>query len=154
MTSYIRSIGWNKGQYITAIGIRSDEIDRVDENFQQKLYWYPLIDLEMTKEKIILWWKNQEFDLTVPEHLGNCTWCWKKSLRKHLTLAKNHSEIFDVPEYFEENYKNHGAGSGDRRFFRKRMEVKDIKEMSKLPFNEFEDIDKSDGCSESCEAYL
>lgn len=153
MTSYVRSIGWKKGQYVTAIGIRSDEMDRVDANFEEKLYWYPLISLGMTKERVKTWWRNQSFDLNVPEHLGNCTWCWKKSDRKHLTLAKNHPEVFDVPRYLEEKYKNHGAGEGNRRFFRKNKTTSDIFEMAEQPFEQFEDLDLSNGCSESCEVF-
>ena len=158
MTSYMRSIGWKKGQYVTAIGIRSDEMDRVDENFEQKLYWYPLIGLKVTKKFVKDWWSIQGFDLEVPEHLGNCTWCWKKTLRKHLTIAKNHPKFFDVPRYLE-RYKDAGAGKGERRMFRKNMTVDEIFELSQKPFEEFLDkdpqldLDLSNGCSESCEVF-
>jgi hypothetical protein len=153
MTSYIRSIDWKKGQYTTAIGIRSDEMDRVDANFEEKLYWYPLISLGITKEAVKEWWKAQPFDLEVPEHLGNCTWCWKKSLRKHLTLAKDHPEVFEVPRYLEEKYKDAGAGSGNRKLFRKHMTTDDFMRLSSESFEKFEEIDLSNGCSESCEVY-
>lgn len=159
MTSYMRSIGWRSGQYITAIGIRADEADRMDERFEEKLYWYPLIGLEVTKKFVRDWWSVQAFDLEVPEHLGNCTWCWKKSLRKHLTLAKNHPEVFEVPRFLERSYANAGTG-GERKMFRAQRTTDDFIEMAKMPFSEFEDkedpqldLDLSNGCSESCEVF-
>ena len=41
---------------------------------------YPLIDWDIEKEDILSWWEDQPFDLEIPEHLGNCVWCWKKCL--------------------------------------------------------------------------
>jgi len=112
-------------------------------------------------------WAAQAFDLAVPEHLGNCTWCWKKSLRKHLTLAKEHPEVFDFPARMEAKYANAGSGNGARVFFRQRMRVADIFERATQPFAPFvdtraaasapapyaPDMDSPDGCSESCEVY-
>jgi hypothetical protein len=152
MTSYIRSIGWKKGQYVTAIGIRSDEIDRIDENFERNLYWYPLINLGATKDSIKAWWKTQPFDLEVPEHLGNCTWCWKKTLRKHLTITKNFPDVMEVPRHLERTYANTGPG-GERKMFRKHMTTDDFVTMAKNPFDEFEDLDTTNGCVESCEVF-
>jgi 3'-phosphoadenosine 5'-phosphosulfate sulfotransferase (PAPS reductase)/FAD synthetase len=36
LTSYLRSVGWRKGSYDTAIGIRADEVDRVSINAKKK----------------------------------------------------------------------------------------------------------------------
>ena len=162
MKSYVRSLDWKAGSYVTAIGLRSDEMDRVNENFEKELLWYPLISLGVTKEKVRSWWASMPFDLDLPEHLGNCTWCWKKSLRKHLTLAKDYPELFEVPKMLEEKYRFVGPTGQERFLFRGNRNTQDILELSKMPFEHFTDtpepllqldLDLSNGCSESCEVY-
>lgn len=157
MIKYIRSIGWAPGTYITAIGIRSDEADRMDEHHEEKLYWYPLIGMKVTKEEVRRWWKKQPFDLELPEHLGNCVWCWKKSNRKLFTLARNEPWVFEVPAILEDKYRYNFKGSSIRReyFFRGYMTTEDIFELSKRPLEEFKEefLDKTGGCTESCDAF-
>lgn len=51
---------------------------------------------KFTKQDILDWWKNQEFDLEIDEHLGNCVFCIKKSELK-LSLAQR-----DRPQEFKE----------------------------------------------------
>lgn len=158
MHNYLRSIGWEAKSYDTAIGIRADEIDRMDENRKEKRYIYPLVKAKVTKEMILNWWSTQPFDLEVKEHQGNCTWCWKKSLRKHLTLIKENPEFFEVPAELERLYENAGAGTDEekpRRFFRKKMTVADLFELSQRPFTSFteEELQLSFGCTESCEIF-
>jgi 3'-phosphoadenosine 5'-phosphosulfate sulfotransferase (PAPS reductase)/FAD synthetase len=79
--SYLRSIEWGPGTYDTAIGIRADEIDRISSVAAKNRFVYPLAVDGITKADVMAFWRGQPFDLQVPEHLGNCTWCWKKSLR-------------------------------------------------------------------------
>lgn len=33
---------------------------------------------EFEKEDVLNWWKQQPFDLQIPEHLGNCVFCIKR----------------------------------------------------------------------------
>jgi len=40
---YSKSIGWKRGSYYTAIGIRSDEIDRVSKDRKKDMLIYPLV---------------------------------------------------------------------------------------------------------------
>ena len=97
--SYLRSIGWAKGSYLTCIGIRGDEPKRLKRglcksNGQVKVY--PLADwFYMDKQMVFDYWKTVDFDLQIPDHLGNCVGCFRKSNKK-LAMAST-----EEPEYFE-----------------------------------------------------
>lgn len=81
---YIWDQGWEKGEYLTAIGMRADEPRRTKEKKpdrqtkQQKVYplahWWPT-----DKQDVLDHWEFMPFDLELPEHRGNCTFCFKKS---------------------------------------------------------------------------
>lgn len=164
ITSYVRSIGWKAGTYDTALGIRVDEIDRMSDTAKEKRLIYPLVNLEMTKQDVIRWWREMPFDLELKEHQGNCAWCWKKSDRKLCTLIKESPEIFDFPRRMEEKYgmesrkKEHGHKV---TFFRNNKSVDDLFAQAQQPFKLFVEgevptteqleFDLSNGCSESCE---
>jgi 3'-phosphoadenosine 5'-phosphosulfate sulfotransferase (PAPS reductase)/FAD synthetase len=62
--AYVKSIGWGKGTYDTAIGIRVDEIDRIAYNADKNRIIYPLIQaVPVTKSQINSWWADQPFRL-------------------------------------------------------------------------------------------
>lgn len=165
--NYIRSQKWAKGSYDTAIGIRADEASRMSSRMVESRFIYPLVDLGYTKEKVIQEVRSWGFDLQLPgEHYGNCTWCWKKSLRKLLTVAKNSPEHFDFPLQMEAEFSKHkvtpatASPCGHRLFFRGHRSTQDILAQSKQPFEEFTDkyqireddaLDYGVGCGESCE---
>ena len=159
IASYARSLGWKPGSYDTAVGIRADEIDRMSEGAKEKRLIYPLVQLGMTKQSIIQWWKAMPFDLDLKEHQGNCAWCWKKSNRKLLTLIHESPEIFDFPRQMEARY---GTMRGPRiNFFRSNNSVEDLFKLAAEPFDPCvegavqsatqAELDTSNGCSESCE---
>lgn len=162
ITSYLRSIGWKAGTYTTAIGIRADEIDRMDENFKAKRFWYPLVEHGITKTIIKLWWAQQAFRLGLKEHQGNCTWCWKKTDRKHFTLMQETPEIYNFPIAMEAKYSMVGSKDGNpRSLFRKGRTTLDMFRESKKPFSPFVEhdylaqgeLDITNGCTDSCEAF-
>lgn len=133
MTAYLRSIGWKSGSYDVAIGIRADEIDRIDPNAKEHRFWYPLVrDIEMTKPRVNRFWKDQPFRLLLKGYEGNCKWCWKKSLRKHLTLISAYPERYDFPERMELLYGHiNPEGHDERRvFFRDKTSTKDLRSMA------------------------
>jgi hypothetical protein len=125
--------------YKQALGVRSDEMRRVTKN---ELNYYPLaIDHPVDKEFILSWWRKQPFDLELPEHLGNCTWCWKKSDRKLQTLAVDHPEIFEFPRMLESKYSktSNYERKDERQMFRKYKTVDDIFLLAKEGFDKFVD---------------
>ena len=170
MESYRKSLGMKSGSYSTAVGIRCDEVDRVSATAMQKWdVFYPCVDAGVTKDDVRNWWAMQEFNLNIPEHWGNCKWCWKKSNRKLLTIARNNPEFFDFPKRMEETYSLAGGERRDgearkpRVFFRGGKSANEILAESSLGnFTPFEDdkfipfddeLDVGGACGESCEIY-
>lgn len=171
MESYLKSIGFLRGKklnYYTAIGIRADEMDRIAKNYEQNAFIYPLLIEGWTKKDVLDFMEQQPWDLKIPEILGNCTWCWKKSKRKLYTLAKTYPDMFNFPAFLEGKYGWHKANNskredGRRTFFRGHKSANEIVAESKLvDFDMWEpdklanfdpSLDLSDGCVESCEVY-
>lgn len=79
---------FNGQPYLRAIGIRIDEIDRMNAKKEKIGIIYPLIyDIPMTKPKINFWWSQQSFRLELKGYQGNCITCWKKSDKKLYQIA-------------------------------------------------------------------
>ena len=113
----------------------------------------------MTKGDIMNWWKDRHFDLQVPEHLGNCTWCWKKSDKKLWTIAKDFPNVFDFPLKIEDKYKNTSNydRKDDRVMFRRFRSTKDVIAEAKCNFVPFIEPTAHQGtfvfndeCAEEC----
>lgn len=164
MRSYLRSIGWEAGSYATAVGIRSDEIDRVSLEALRAGVFYPLIDSGITKDDVHDYWGRQPFNLGIPEHYGNCVGCFKKSLRKLLTIAKDDPANLDFEKDLGREFRFHGAikDGSPRKMYRGHRTAEDIIELSKQPFTPYSDdrfipfddeLDVGGGCGASCEAF-
>lgn len=114
--SYAKTIGWKN--YYTAIGIREDEIDRINAKSRELKFIYPLISKSMqpmTKSKINFWWSQQSFRLQLKGYQGNCKACWKKSDKKLFQLAiENEVENFGFASKMEDRY---GKFTPDGRLF-------------------------------------
>jgi 3'-phosphoadenosine 5'-phosphosulfate sulfotransferase (PAPS reductase)/FAD synthetase len=168
MEDYLKSLGWTttlgKRDYWTAIGIRADEIDRMSSQADRYKFIYPMIDNGWTKDRVNAYMRQYDFDLALPnDAFGNCVWCWKKSLRKLLTVAKADPSAFDFPARMESEYGTYKADkSGGRRvFFREFRSTQDILAMSKLPFVPYQDssqitiwdemLDLGGACNDGCE---
>ncbi|WP_426576021.1 phosphoadenosine phosphosulfate reductase family protein [Xenorhabdus stockiae] len=79
-----------KKAYHTWIGIRADEPKRIKRK-ERTSYLADISDID--KFDIIDWWSRQPFDLQIPEHLGNCCFCIKKSIQKIALAAKDEPEL-------------------------------------------------------------
>lgn len=169
MLDYRRQHGWEPLTYDTAIGIRADEIDRVSSRAAEQRFVYPLVDEGWTKRMVNKYMAQFDWDLNLPgDHFGNCVWCWKKSLRKLMTVAKQEPSAFDFPGEME---RWHGTiNNGDqeqpapRVFFRGKRSAQDIlREAFTQNFEPYTDdkfddpelfdhlLDVGSGCGESCE---
>lgn len=172
MQSYLRSQGWEPGTYYTAIGIRADETDRFSKNAEQDMLIYPLGHpnmLPMTKQDVNDWWEEQPFQLGMEGYEGNCSWCWKKTINKHLLLVNERPEIFAFPAEMEKRYGFHGAphygrpgpNALPRKIFREQRNTSDIKRLGAEVANDLPRLrrllkvhkDSSGGCGESCEVF-
>jgi hypothetical protein len=149
-------LGWPPSTYSTAIGIRADEIDRMSDGSKRRYgAVYPLVALGVTKEDVQAFWEAQPFRLELPEHRGNCVWCWKKSLRKLRTVAAETPEAFDFPARLEALYSTVGAPDAPRKMFRENRVVSDIRSLASESFDLFSDpaFEQSNGCGETCEVH-
>lgn len=154
--AYMKDIGW-KG-FHKAIGIRVDEIDRVNAKYKEKRIVYPLVkEYPSTKKEILLWWKNNSFDLNIPINLGNCDICWKKSFKVLVQNTKDFPERF---EWWQDMINKHSDKSRNSdktiSFFRGGKSIKELFEMGELSQRQidlFAQEYKLDGCSDSCEVY-
>jgi 3'-phosphoadenosine 5'-phosphosulfate sulfotransferase (PAPS reductase)/FAD synthetase len=91
MSRYLKSIGWKHHETDNAdfIGIRYDEQRRAVKMPREKT---PLVTDKVTKQTVMDFWKNNDFDLELPvidgETVGgNCDLCFLKSLPKIKTLV-------------------------------------------------------------------
>ncbi|HEJ9057186.1 TPA: phage N-6-adenine-methyltransferase [Serratia fonticola] len=76
--------------YHTWIGIRADEPKRLKER-DGVSYLADISDFE--KSDVLAWWKEQPFDLEIPEHDGNCLFCVKKGINKVALAARDNPEM-------------------------------------------------------------
>lgn len=159
INSYLRSIKWRG--FHKAIGIRTDELDRVNENYKSLRIYYPLAFEHPTpKTKILEWWNIQSFNLEIHEDDGNCNNCWKKDLLRLCRNVRRDPSGWDWWRYITEKYGNLNPRKTDLKppfnFYRGNLSPNDIEKLATLPDEEINKAAKNyklDGCSESCEAY-
>jgi len=168
--AYCRSIGLKKNQYKIAIGIRADEIDRVNPNRKKMNLFYPLVELKRTKKpEINDFWNKMPFRLNLKSYEGNCDFCFKKSERKLLTIAKENPQILNWWTKIETEFENYNPRNCENpiRLFRGNKNTawfiensKDFKDLAKdektnynIQQSFINDLDFSGSCEESCLAF-
>jgi|TARA_R110000824_G_scaffold336123_2_gene522670 hypothetical protein len=176
MEKFLKTKGYRRGKklnYDTAIGIRSDEVDRISEKRKEFRLIYPLVAWGITKQMVLAECAKWDFDLKIEEHFGNCVGCFKKTIRKLATVSLEDPKQFDFWKDIEEKHKNNKATTassdpktGLRRIYRKHQTVDDIFEIARKPgfkpyrpkmkiqqLGLFDELDHGGGCGESCEVY-
>lgn len=156
MRSYLRSLGYYHKSIPTAVGIRADESRRVSKEQQINNIVYPLVDWFPTdKQDVLDWWEDQEFNLKLEEHNGNCVGCFKKATSRLVKVINDDPAALDWYADMEDKYGNLRASNSV--FFRKqtpaRTMIKILKDSdyrkSAVKLNMYENA----GCAESCEVY-
>lgn len=154
---------FNKDEYVLAIGIRADEIDRVNlvEKTTRNLV-YPLADNGYRKEDVNKYWEESDFTLDLPSYRGNCVTCHKKTDRKLFTIAMDTPEAFDFMARAGQEYRHTGSSQGGRTIYRNNRTawqvIQEGKRTDFIPWsddNEYTpelDLDFG-GCGESCEVF-
>lgn len=155
MHAYVREL-WGDN-YTTAIGMRADEFDRVNENYQERRWWYPLAWNGIKKQDVIEFWNKAPFKLEIPGYLGNCVWCWKKTWSKHMKIIKEEPQWYDTPKFIEKKYEINQIESQLSRvgkkqtFFRKNMTAEDLfAEYERDSLGELTQMDLFDNYENSC----
>ena len=153
------------GGYNTALGIRIDEPKRLNESNTPQNKVYPLASWNEDKPDkldILDWWEDYHFDLGIPEHLGNCVGCFRKSERKCMKAYR------DAPGQFyntiEKDYGHIGSNKINgvhselpRTMYRKYNTCMDIIQMFHeadtrwLSKGDTEEV--NEGCASSCEPF-
>lgn len=163
--------------YYTAIGIRSDEIDRISSSRKEKRWIYPLVEMVYTTKPMVnKFWNDQPIRLDLKGYEGNCNKCWKKNIRKLMTIEKEERENGTVDLWWTEMEKKYGdyipphrkrqSEDPPKTFYREGITSEEIRERSKGSFQKSIDdsknvnfqislldnwLDESNGCEESCE---
>lgn len=156
---YLKSIGWRKGTYEVAIGIRQDEPKRYNQKdgtrkTKQARWVLPLVDwFPVDKSYVLSWWKQQSFDLQIHPDDGNCDNCWKKAFSVLGRNAVRKPESFDWWQRMTDLY----GVTGKSNFYRGDTSPNNL--VLQAQFKPQETFiaeaknDSASSCGESCEVF-
>lgn len=140
----VEIFGYN---YRIALGIRHDEMKKRLKVREDAIY--PLATIgKFTKEDVLDFWSKQPFDLEIPEHLGNCKTCFKKSDKKLQMVAEEIPEAFDEIIKLENEFSFLKSKSENepRKMFRHFRTAYEVKNNLNLP----KSMKEIDECAEEC----
>ena len=91
---YLKSLGWDHQEGSDWVGIRADEMRRAAKMSRERT---PLVAAGVTKETVGEFWRNQEFDLELPNMNGvtmhgNCDLCFLKGANQTQSLIAEKPE--------------------------------------------------------------
>jgi 3'-phosphoadenosine 5'-phosphosulfate sulfotransferase (PAPS reductase)/FAD synthetase len=92
---YLKSLGWDHNESMDWIGMRADEQRRAAKIADKSRM--PLVTAGVTKETVGEFWRNQSFDLELPNingvtYHGNCDLCFLKGGSQVLSLIAEKPE--------------------------------------------------------------
>lgn len=135
--SYLRE-NFKEYDIVKIIGIRSDESYRKSNNAEKERVIYPLCDeIKVDSKFIRSWWDKQSFDLQLKDYQGNCDLCFKKSLKKRLTIIKESPE---KAKWWLEMEQKYSSEETPRFDLRTNKSIEQLVEMAKRPFTKAEDL--------------
>lgn len=91
---YVKSMGWQHNEKMDWVGIRADEQRRAAKIDRDRT---PLVAAGITKEDVGDFWRNQSFDLGLPNMNGvtmhgNCDLCFLKGAKQTYSLIEEKPE--------------------------------------------------------------
>lgn len=123
---------------IKVVGIRADEAHRKSVNADIEKVIYPLCDeVKIDSRFIRNWWGKQSFDLGLKDYQGNCDLCFKKSLKKRLTIIKENPESAKWWLEMEQKYSSEEIPRFD---LRTNKSIEELVEMAQRPFTKAQDL--------------
>ncbi len=136
INKYVKSLGYK--EVYTAMGIRYDERHRESNTAKENNIIYPLIyDIKVDNKFIRDWWERQPFDLKLKDYEGNCDLCFKKSLKKRLTIIK---ERPNVAEWWSDMESKYSSETVPRFDLRTNVSIDKLIEMADRPFTKAHDL--------------
>lgn len=93
---YLRSLGIQT--FESYIGFRADEEKRVKgyKQYHKKVMPnFPLYEMGITKQDVIQYWSNKNYNLNVPTILGNCDLCFLKGKAAIISILQHYPELAD-----------------------------------------------------------
>ena len=93
---YLRSINLTKYQNI--IGFRFDEQRRIanyKEHWKTVTTLFPLNDAKVSKQDVLNYWANKNYNLETPAILGNCDLCFLKGKNAIIQILREQPELAD-----------------------------------------------------------
>ena len=118
---YLKSIGWEHNERMDWVGIRADEQRRAAKIERDRT---PLVTAGVTKEIVGEFWRNQSFDLELPNMNGvtmhgNCDLCFLKPTSQVISLIREKPERADWWIKMENHAQTSDKTYGDGARFRK-----------------------------------
>jgi len=128
--AYLKSLGWKHNENMDWVGIRADEMRRAVKMDRERT---PLVTAGVTKETVGNFWKEQDFDLGLPNMNGvtmhgNCDLCFLKPIHQIISLIREKPERADwwikMESYANSSNKINNDG---RKFNKDRPSYADLK---------------------------
>ena len=171
LKKYADSI-FGRNNYSVAVGLRTDEMDRVRKDYKENNIFYPLMDQGISQKERNKFWKDQPIQITIPAFKGNCDMCFAKSNRKLMTILKEDPKkgfwwdsmiekygkitIEGKPSYNDLLEENDGM-----TFYRGYNTIDDLVKLAEQPFRSATDeyifesdlFDIEENCGSGCQVF-
>lgn len=153
---------YRKGNYQTWIGIRADEPKRLGGVGRSESLKYMAEVTDADKDDVLDFWSKMPFDLEIPEWLGNCVFCFKKSDLKLAAAQRDEPGLYiewnEMIESAPDRNKKQGRNSA--HMYRNQRTLTDVIAMfDGSTGDEIKSrirgakMTRTGSCSESCEAF-
>jgi 3'-phosphoadenosine 5'-phosphosulfate sulfotransferase (PAPS reductase)/FAD synthetase len=151
-----------------ALGIRTDEIDRISDKYKENNIFYPPFENKVDKRERNKFWKDKTIKLNIKGYEGNCDFCFEKSKRKRMTIANENPQNaiwwnemenkYSLTEIEGKEQYNSMVLNGGAYFGRLNESVKQLIKDSKKPFAKATDeyiyendlFDLESDCGKNC----
>lgn len=119
--AYLKALGWEHNENMDWVGIRADEMRRAAKMARERT---PLVTAGVTKQIVSEFWKQQPFDLKLPNMNGvtmhgNCDLCFLKPTHQIISLIREKPERADWWIKMEAHTQSSNKTFGDGAKFRK-----------------------------------
>jgi hypothetical protein len=140
---------FGENNWCLALGIRTDEIDRISDKYKENNTFYPPFENGIDSRLRNKFWSKEPIKLNIKGYEGNCDFCFEKSKRKRMTIALENPEKLIWWDKMEKKYAlieiegkdqyNSMVQSGGAYFGRLNESIEQIVEDAKKPFSKATD---------------